>query len=155
MTWFEHLCEDEHMFHPRPEPAPRPQSAPATSIVAPPGWPAGVRPPGTPDWERSAVNWLLDISPPEYRTYAGLRRHPAILARFAVLHVEAGQAAVQRGLSEVRGLLRDVATHTEMAAAIDIWQYEGARLIGVRRSVGLVEEALRGQRFVARMAQSR
>ena len=143
------------MFHPRPDPLPLPAAAPADSTVAPPGWPAGVRPPGTPDWEHSATNWLLDICPPEYRTYPGLRRHPAILARFAVLHVEAGQAAVQRGLSEVRGLLRDIATHTEMAAAVDVWQYEGARLIGIRRAVGLVEEALRGQRYAARLADHR
>jgi hypothetical protein len=110
-----------------------------------------VRAPGAPDWERTAVNWLLDITPPEYRAYPGLRRHPAVLARFAVLHVEAGQAAVNRGLSEARGLLRDVAGEAEIAAALDIWQRESARLIGVRRAVGLVEEALRGRRYVARM----
>jgi hypothetical protein len=140
------------MFHPRTDPAPVAQLAPADSTVAPPGWPRQVRPPGTPDWERTATNWLLDICPPEYRGYDGLRRHPAILARFAVLHVEAGQAAVQRGLSEVRGLLRDIASHAEMAAAVDVWQYEGARLISTRREVGLVEEALRGQRYVARLS---
>jgi hypothetical protein len=140
------------MFHPRPEPVPLPRSVAADSTVAPPGWPAEVRPPGTPDWERTATSWLLDICPPEYRGYPALRRHPAILARFAVLHVEAGQASVQRGLSEVRGLLRDIASHAEVAAAVDVWQYEGARLISLRRAVGLVEEALRGQRFVARMA---
>ena len=27
--------------------------------VAPPGWPREVRPPGTPDWERTAAAWLL------------------------------------------------------------------------------------------------
>jgi hypothetical protein len=142
------------MFHPRTDPAPVPQLAPATSTVAPPGWPSQVRPPGTPDWERTATSWLLDICPPEYRGYPGLRRHPAILARFAVLHVEAGQAAVQRGLSEVRGLLRDIASHAEVAAAVDVWQFEGARLIKERREVGLVEEALRGQRYVARMSDA-
>jgi hypothetical protein len=142
------------MFHPRSDPAPLPQSVPASSTVAPPGWPSQVRPPGTPDWERSATNWLLDICPPEYRGYPGLRRHPAILARFAVLHVEAGQAAVQRGLSEVRGLLRDIASHAEVAAAVDVWQYEGSRLISTRRSVGLVEDALRGQRYAARLSDA-
>jgi hypothetical protein len=146
------------MFSPRTEPLPTPRLVPAgpagsdPACVAPPGWPSQVRPPDAPDWERTATNWLLDICPPEYREYQGLRRHPAILARFAVLHVEAGQAAVQRGLSEVRGLLRDIASHSEVAAAVDVWQYEGARLIAVRRAVGLVEDALRGQRYAARMA---
>jgi len=52
------------------------------------------------------VAWLLDLCPPEYRTYPTLRRHAVVLARFAVLHVEACQAAVNRGLSEARGGLR-------------------------------------------------
>jgi len=119
--------------------------------VAPPGWPAGVRAAGAPDWQRTAVNWLLDICPPEYRSYPDLRRHPVLLARFAVLHVEAGQAAVARGLSEGRGVLRDVAGEAEVSAALAIWEREAARLLGVRRAVGLVEDALRGQRYVARM----
>jgi hypothetical protein len=36
-------------------------------------------------------------------------------------------------------------------AAVDTYQRESARLIGERRAVGLVEEALRGRRFVARL----
>jgi len=97
------------------------------------------------------VNWLLDLCPPDYRGYGVLRRHPVLLARFAVLHVEAGQAAVARGLSEARGVLRDVAGESEIAAALEIWERESARLLGARRAVGLVEEALRGRRYVARM----
>ena len=37
--------------------------------VAPPGWPAAVRPPGAPEWERTAGNWLLASN-----THAGLSR---------------------------------------------------------------------------------
>ena len=119
--------------------------------VAPPGWPAEVRPPDAPDWERTAVNWLLDLCPADYRRYAGLRRHVVVLARFAVLHVEADQAAVRRGLSEVRADLRDVASPDVVEAAVQTFQLEEARLLGVRRAVGLVEEALRGRRYVARL----
>ena len=80
-----------------------------------------------------------------------LRRHPVVLARFAVLYVEACQAAVNRGLSEARGGLREVADGLVVEAAVETWQRESARLLGVRRAVGLVEEALRGRRFVARL----
>jgi hypothetical protein len=140
------------MFTSWREPDPTPRSAQAGAPpVAPPGWPAEVRPPGATDWERSAVNWLLDICPPEYRGYGVLRRHPVLLARFAVLHVEASQAAVSRGLSEGRGVLRDVAGESEVAAALEIWERESARLLAARRAVGLLEEALRGRRYVARM----
>jgi hypothetical protein len=121
------------------------------TCIAPPGWPAAVRPPDAPDWERTAVNWLFDISPPEYRAHAALRRHVVVLARFAVLHVEASQAACRRGLSEARAELRDVAGLEVVEAAVQAWQSEDARLLRVRREVGLVEEALRGRRFVARL----
>lgn len=119
--------------------------------VAPPGWPAEVRPPDAPDWERTAANWLLDLCPSEYRRYAGLRRHEVVLARFAVLHVEAAQAACRRGLSEARSDLRDVASEAVVDAALQTFQLEEARLASVRRAVGLVEEALRGHRYRARL----
>ena len=119
--------------------------------VAPPGWPRAVRPPGAPGWERTAVNWLLDLCPPEFRSYPVLRRHDVVLARFAVLHVEACQAAVRRGLSEARAELRDVTDPDTVEAAVETWHAEAARLMAERRAVGLVEEALRGRRFVARL----
>lgn len=121
------------------------------TYVAPPGWPREVRPPDAPDWERTAVNWLFDICPPEYRSYPALRRHVVVLARFAVLHVEAQQQACRRGLSEARADLREVADLDTVDAALETWHAESARLLGVRRAVGLVEEALRGRRFVARL----
>src|SRR5262245_58806487 len=100
--------------------------------VAPPGWPRQVRPPGAPGWEHTAVAWLLDLCPPEYRSYPGLRRHEVVLARFAVLHIEACQDAVNRGLSEARGALRDVADPDTVEAAVQTWHVESARLLGVR-----------------------
>lgn len=121
------------------------------SHVAPPGWPNHVRPPDAPGWEVTAAAWLLDLCPSDYRLYVGLRRHVVVLARFAVLHVEANQAACRRGLSEVRADLREVASLEVVEAAVQTFQLEEARLIGVRRAVGLVEEALRGRRYVARL----
>ena len=120
-------------------------------LYTPPGWPPQVRPPGAPAWERTAAAWLLDISPPEYRGYPVLRNHVVVLARFALLHVESMQAAVRRGLSEARGVLRGVTGPDTVEAAVLAWQAEEARLAAERRAVGLVEEALRGRRFVARL----
>jgi hypothetical protein len=120
-------------------------------LVTPPGWPARVRPPGAPDWERTAVAWLLDLCPPEYRGYPLLRRHDVVLARFAALHVEGSQSAVRRGLSEARGALRGLVDADTVERAVEVWQAEEARLLAERRAVGLVEEALRGRRFVARL----
>jgi hypothetical protein len=124
---------------------------PGTEGFAPPGWPREVRPPGVPGWEHTAAEWLLDLCPADWRGYPGLRRHLVVLARFAVLHVEAGQAAAARGLSETRADLRDVAGLDVVEAAVQTWQLEQARLVGLRRAVGLVEEAVRGRRYTARL----
>jgi hypothetical protein len=136
---------------PVPQPPRRPTPPPGHRGVAPPGWPRQVRPPDAPDWEATAVGWLLDLCPPDYRRFSGLRRHVVVLARFAVLHVEAQQLATRRGLSEIRGDLKDVATEAVVEAAVQTFQLEEARLQAVRREVGLVEEALRGRRYRVRM----
>jgi hypothetical protein len=136
---------------PAPQPRQRPTPPPGHRGVAPPGWPRQVRPPDAPDWEATAASWLLDLCPPDYRRFSGLRRHVVVLARFAVLHVEAQQLATRRGLSEIRGDLKDVAEEAVVLAAVQTFQLEDARLQGVRREVGLVEDALRGRRYRVRM----
>jgi len=120
-------------------------------LVTPPGWPAQVRPPDAPAWERTAAGWLLDLCPPEFRGYPTVRRHVVVLARFAAIHVEACQAAAQRGLGEMRTSLRDFLEPEAIEGAVETWERELARLSGVRRSVELVEQALRGRRFRARL----
>ena len=117
----------------------------------PPGWPEQVRPPGAPDWERTAIAWLFDLVPPDYRAHEVLRRHPVVLARFAAHHVQAGIEAARRGLATVRDELRDVADATTVAAAVAAYEREGARLVRTQRALALVEEALRGHRFRARL----
>lgn len=119
--------------------------------VTPPGWPEQVRPPGSPEWERSASTWLFDLCPPDYRAYEVLRRHPVVLARFAAHHVQAGMDAARRGLATARQELRDVATAETVTAAVAAYEREGARLLATSRAVALVEEALRGRRFVRRL----
>ena len=122
-----------------------------SGAVVPPGWPEPVRPPDTPDWERSATAWLLDLCPPDYRAYDVLLRHPAVLARFAHHHVQGGIEAARRGLATVRDELRAVADPETVAAAVSAYEREGARLVRTLRALALVEEALRGRRFRARL----
>lgn len=122
-----------------------------STLVRPPGWPEQVRPPGAPDWERGAVAWLLDLCPSDYRGYDVLTRQPVVLARFAAWHVAAGAEAARRGLSAVRADLRDVAGPETVEAAVEALEREGARLAAAGRAVVVVEQALRGRRFVARL----
>jgi hypothetical protein len=122
-----------------------------TEGVAPAGWPAQVRPPGAPDWERTAVGWLFDMCPPEYRAYDVLRRYPVLLARFAAMHVGAAVDAARAGLATVRAELRGVVPPDAVEAAVAAYEREGARLVATGRAVALVDAALRGRRFSARL----
>ena len=79
----------------------------AVETSLPPGWPEEVRPPGAPDWERTAVAWLFDLVPPDYRAHEVLRRYPALLARFAGDHVAAGLEAARAGWRTLRVELAD------------------------------------------------
>jgi hypothetical protein len=122
-----------------------------TAGHAPAGWPDGVRPPGAPDWQRTAVAWLFDLCPPEYRGYDVLRKHPVVLARFAAGHVAAAREANRDALGSARADLRDVATPEVIEAALAAYAREGDRLAAAGRAVELVEAALRGRRFAPRL----
>ncbi len=117
----------------------------------PPGWPAEVRPPGTPEWERSAVAWLLDQVPPDYRRYDVLRKHPVLLARFAADHVSAGLDAARRGWRTLRGEMADQLAPEVIEAAMSAYEREGTRLAEVARAVTVVAAALSGQQWVPRL----
>ena len=119
--------------------------------VAPPGWPEQVRPPGAPDWEGTAVSWLFDQCPPDYRAYDVLRRYPVVLARFAASCVEGAVAAADAGLRTARAQLRDQVPPEAVEAAVAAYEREGNRLRAARRAVDLVERALRGERWVPRL----
>ena len=118
---------------------------------APAGWPSEVRPPGAPDWERTAIAWLFDLCPPDYRMYDVLRRYPAVLARFAADHIAAAQEAAKHGLGTVRSELRDAVPPEAVEAAVAAYERESHRLVAVAHAVELVEAALRGTRYVPRL----
>jgi hypothetical protein len=117
----------------------------------PPGWPAEVHPPETPEWERSAVAWLFDQCPADYRAYEVLRRQPLVLARFAATALDGAVVAADEGLRTVRVELRDRVAPETVEAAASAYERERHRLRAARRAVDLVERALRGERWVPRL----
>lgn len=123
----------------------------STQIYTPPGWPERVRPPGAPDWEETAIAYLLDCCPSDFRSYPVLRRHPVVLARFAAQFVEGQYHSAQQGLAGVRVSLHDYVSADVVESAADAWLEQGAQLARTRRAVALVEEALRGKVFVRRL----
>ena len=117
----------------------------------PPGWPEEVRPPGAPDWEQSAVAWLFDLVPPDYRAHEVLRRYHVLLARFACDHVAAGLEAARNGWRTVRVELADQLPADAIEAAMVAYEREGTRLAAAARGIEVVSGALRGERWVPRL----
>lgn len=129
--------------------APRPADVPIAAV--PPGWPEVVPPPGARGWEVPAVSWLLDHCPPDYRSYAGWRRHPVALAWVTTRHIEAQLVAMRQAYREVRVELGDHVTAEGLEQILADLEAEGVRLLGARRSAELVCDALRGRRYVPRL----
>jgi hypothetical protein len=119
--------------------------------VAPAGWPGEVRPPGVPGWERSAVAWLLDLAPAEYRGYAVLTGHPVALAVVVGHHVTAPRAGARTALAGARRELAGAMPPPALDALLDALAQEEARLVSAQRGVDRVEQALRGRRFAPRL----
>ena len=122
-----------------------------SAIHVPPGWPDEVRPPGAEDWESTAVAYLLDCCPPDFREYAVLRRHPVVLARFAAEFVEGQCAAARTGMRGLRVNLGQEVAPDVVESAAEAWKHQQAHLARVRRAVALIEEALRGKVFIRRL----
>ncbi len=119
-------------------------------LVAP-NWPTEVLPPQIPEWERSAVTWLFDLCPPDYRSHDVLRKHPVVLSRFAAHHVESAVQAARDGLRTVRAELSGLVPSEVVEAAIAAYDREGRRLVAAGKQVELVAAALRGERWIPRL----
>lgn len=117
----------------------------------PPGWPAAVLPAEAAGWQDSAVAWLLDECPADYRAYPALRQQPVALAWLALRHVTAQGKANADARAAARADLREHLTPDALERVLVALDHEHARLLGVHRAVRLVGDALRGLRYVPRL----
>jgi hypothetical protein len=119
----------------------------------PPGWPAGVHPPGSDGFEQTAVAWLLDVVPPDYRMHGVLRRHPIALAVLAKHYLAACVEGARRGYRSARTELGDVVPPQGLDAVLAVYSSEGSRLVATARAVDLVGRALRGEVFAPQLGR--
>jgi len=115
-----------------------------SSWRTPRGWPVAVSPPGSEDWEATAVAWLLDLLP-ELRRYPSLRQHPVVLAFIARHVLDGAVEGARQGYRTTRSELGEFVLPHVIAAALRDFRAEGQRLSGALRAVELVEHALRGR----------
>jgi len=102
-----------------------------------------VHPAGSERFEETAVAWLLDIVPPDYRLYGVLRRYPVALAQMARHHVRASVDGARQGYRAARTELATGLPPHACSAVLAAYRVEGRRLAAAARGVDLIEQALR------------
>ena len=124
---------------------------PGMAAYMPPGWPTGVHPPGSAEFEATAVAWLLDVVPPDYRLHGVLRRHPVALAAMARHHTAACVEGARQGYRSARTELGEALPPHAVDAVLDAYRTEGRRLAAAARAAELIERALRGEAFTEKL----
>ncbi|WP_017613831.1 hypothetical protein [Nocardiopsis salina] len=108
-----------------------------------PDWPASVHPPGSDSFEQTALVWLFDHVPADYRLHGVLRRHPVALSRLALQHVTAALEAAREGYRTARVDLRDHLPPHALDQVMNAYLAEGQRTAALLRSIEVVDAALR------------
>ena len=121
------------------------------AAYVPPGWPTGVHPPGSYEFEQTAVAWLLEAVPPDYRLHGVLRRHPVALAVMARHHTQACVEGARAGYRTARTELGGSLPAHGVDAVLAAYRSEGRRLVDTARAVDLIGRALRGEVFNPRL----
>ena len=80
-----------------------------------------------------------------------LRRYPVILARLGMLHAEASVAAARKAYAGARRDLAGLVPPQAIEETLVSLSREGAVLAARAREAGLVEEALQGRRWRAKL----
>ena len=121
------------------------------TAYVPPGWPSGVHPPSTEDFERTAQAWLLDVVPADYRLHGVLRRYPLALAAMAAQHAKACVAGAREGYRNARTEVGGALPPHALEALLAAYRAEGRRLVATAQAVDLVARALRGEVFTPQL----
>ena len=123
---------------------PKEQAPPAP--VGPPGWPAGVPEPQSPDFGERAVAFLLDHVPPGYWAHAQLfARYPLALATMALHHLTHERDALKAGYRSVSYELKGWLEPHVIDAHLEVYRIELERVRRSGRAARLVEQALRAR----------
>ncbi len=124
------------------------------TAYVPPGWPSGVHPPGSEDFEATAVRWLLDVVPPDYRSHSVLRRYPVALATLAKYHTAACVHGARQGYRSARTELGGTLPPHALDEVLAAYHSEGRRLADAERAAGLLLRALRGEVFKPQLRET-
>lgn len=117
----------------------------------PQDWPDAVLPPGSEDFEASAVAWLLDVLPADFRRHSVVRRYPAALASMALHHARACVEGARQGYRTARAELGVALPPHAVDGVLAAYRTEGFKLAADARGVELVGRAIRGEVFAPKL----
>ena len=109
----------------------------------PASWPEAVAPPGSQDWETSAVSWLLDLVP-DLRGHSAVR-YPVILAVIARHTVTGTLEGARQGYRVARSDSARLCRRTRWIRRSGLTGDEGRRLATAVKGIEAVERALCGE----------
>jgi hypothetical protein len=107
-----------------------------------------VHPPGSEEFEQSAIAWLLEVVPSDYLLHGVLKRHPIALATLARHHLSACVDGARSGYRTARTELSPHLPPSAVEAVLTAYRNEGQRLAAAALAADLVERALHGEVFV-------
>ncbi len=107
-----------------------------------------MHPPGSEEFERSAIIWLLEVVPSDYLLHGVLRRHPIALATLAKHHLSACVDGARDGYRTARTELGPHLPPAAIEAVLTAYRNEGQRLAAAAKAADLLERALHGEVFV-------
>lgn len=107
-----------------------------------------MHPPGSEEFERSAIAWLLEVVPSDYLLHGVLRRHPIALAALAKHHLSACVDGARDGYRTARTELGPHLPPRAIEAVLTAYRNEGQRLATAAKAADLLERALHGEVFV-------
>ena len=110
-----------------------------------------MHPPGSDDFEATAIAWLLDVVPPDYRLHGVLRRYPVALAAMARHHTAACVEGARQGYRTTRTELGTALPPHAVDAVLAAYRDEGRRLAATARAAILIERAFRGEMFTEKL----
>lgn len=110
------------------------------------GWPREVLPPGCLDWEISAVSFLLDSCPADFRGYPIFCRQPLVTAELAAAFLQSQLVTLSELISWLRVRLDELSPNA-VEQAMDACQELKVLLTRRLREVRMVLHALQGGTF--------
>ncbi|GAA3745628.1 hypothetical protein GCM10022205_35620 [Spinactinospora alkalitolerans] len=102
-----------------------------------------MHPPGSESFEQTAIVWLFEHVPADYRLHGVLRRHPVALSRLARQHVAACLESAREGYRTTRVDLRGHLPPHALDQVMNAYLTEGRRMAVTLKAVALVDDALR------------